>query len=86
MEPRRRGCHASDMTFHAPHESVDLDVTGGHISHDDWQLLCGKLGFVEASYVLSGSGIEITQRGERAKGFAARLIDRFRSSGLHASF
>jgi hypothetical protein len=76
------------MTVHAPHETIEVRVRRGRIGRDDWQLLCRKLGFVEASYVVEAAGVEVGREGggERARrwtvGTLARLlVDGFRSSG-----
>jgi hypothetical protein len=52
------------MTFRAPHETFAVDVSNGRISYDAWQLLCGKVGFVEASSVLRSAGVVVARRGE----------------------
>ena len=73
------------MTVHAPHETIEVRVQRGRIGRDDWDLLCRKLGFVEASSVVHAAGVEVVREGggERAPGwtvgtFARRLVEGFR--------
>ena len=47
------------MTVRAPHGTIEVDVRDGCIGRDEWQLLCSRLGLVEARYALRAVGVEV---------------------------
>ena len=65
---RRRGLErVSAVTVHAPHGTIEVDVRDGRIGRGEWQLLCSKLGLVEARYALRAAGVEVADGGEKAR-------------------
>jgi hypothetical protein len=77
------------VTVNAPHETIEVEVRHGRIGRADWQLMCCKLGFVEANYVLRAAGVEVARQVgvERSRGWApsslaSRLVDRYRPSSV----
>ena len=80
----KRPDRVSAVTVHAPHGTIEVDVRDGRIGRGEWQLLCSKLGLVEARYALRAAGVEVADGGEKARagavaGVAGRLADRYRS-------